>query len=126
MIVSVGVELGGYRIQAVVGRGGMGVTYVAEHRRLERQVAPKVPPRSWPEAMSFLAIVRPSGSDRPPVLLAGLLPGCPQRGDRSRTRIHVSRSKGELTSLEDGLPLLHAPCGLAFTWRYPERSLLSS
>jgi WD40 repeat protein/tRNA A-37 threonylcarbamoyl transferase component Bud32 len=38
----IGAELGGYRLESVIARGGMGVVYLAEHRRLERQVALKV------------------------------------------------------------------------------------
>src|SRR5919108_3808412 len=38
----IGAELGGYSIDSVIGRGGMGVVYLAQHRRLERAVALKV------------------------------------------------------------------------------------
>jgi serine/threonine protein kinase len=37
-----GSELAGYRIESVIGRGGMGVVYLAEHLRLKRKVAFKV------------------------------------------------------------------------------------
>jgi YVTN family beta-propeller protein len=40
----VGTELAGYRIEALVGRGGMGVVYRAEDVRLQRKVALKLLP----------------------------------------------------------------------------------
>jgi serine/threonine-protein kinase len=38
----IGTELAGYRIESMIGRGGMGVVYLAEHLRLKRKVALKV------------------------------------------------------------------------------------
>jgi len=40
--VQIGGEIAGYRIESVIGRGGMGVVYLAEHLRLKRKVALKV------------------------------------------------------------------------------------
>ena len=38
----IGTELAGYLIEYVIGRGGMGVVYLAEQLTLNRQVALKV------------------------------------------------------------------------------------
>jgi serine/threonine-protein kinase len=38
----IGTEFGGYRIQGLIGRGGMSVVYQAEHPRLSRTVALKI------------------------------------------------------------------------------------
>ena len=38
----IGQQLGGYRIESAIGRGGMGVVYLADQVRLERKVALKV------------------------------------------------------------------------------------
>jgi serine/threonine-protein kinase len=38
----IGTEIGGYRIESVIGRGGMSVVYLARHEGLERQAALKL------------------------------------------------------------------------------------
>jgi DNA-binding beta-propeller fold protein YncE/predicted Ser/Thr protein kinase len=42
MDAHLGMTLAGYQIESVIGRGGMGVVYLAEHLRLKRKVALKV------------------------------------------------------------------------------------
>src|SRR6266702_1458241 len=42
MDARIGTELAGYRIESVIGRGGMGVVYLAEHLQLQRKVALKI------------------------------------------------------------------------------------
>ena len=41
--VQIGAEFAGYRIDSLLGRGGMSIVYLAQHLRLERRVALKVP-----------------------------------------------------------------------------------
>src|SRR5262245_36515750 len=38
----IGTTVGGYRIESLIGRGGMGMVYLAEHLRLQRRVALKL------------------------------------------------------------------------------------
>jgi sugar lactone lactonase YvrE len=49
----IGTTLAGYRIESVVGRGGMGVVYLAEHLRLSRRVALKILPPELAEDQRF-------------------------------------------------------------------------
>jgi adenylate cyclase len=49
----IGTELAGYRIEYLIGRGGMGVVYLAEQLTLNRQVALKVLPTELAEDEGF-------------------------------------------------------------------------
>ncbi len=40
--LEIGASIGGYRIDGVIGRGGMGVVYAATHQRLKRKAALKI------------------------------------------------------------------------------------
>src|SRR5919204_3631604 len=49
----VGTEVAGYRIERVLGRGGMGTVYVAEHLGMARKVALKVLSSEFAEDPKF-------------------------------------------------------------------------
>ncbi|HMB53707.1 MAG TPA: serine/threonine-protein kinase, partial [Thermoanaerobaculia bacterium] len=50
---SIGSTLGGYRLDALIARGGMGVVYKATHLALDRPVALKVIARQYAGSASF-------------------------------------------------------------------------
>ena len=51
----IGTDLGPYRIEAVIGRGGMGVVYLANDRNLGRRVALKLLPEELAADADFRA-----------------------------------------------------------------------
>jgi len=48
MVMQPGALLGGYQIETLIGRGGMGEVYRARDTRLRRDVAVKVLPAAFP------------------------------------------------------------------------------
>src|SRR5689334_1061864 len=49
----VGTEIAGYRIESLIGRGGMSVVYLAHHDRLDRKVALKLLTPELAESEAF-------------------------------------------------------------------------
>ena len=88
----IGAELAGYRIEAPIGRGGMGIVYRAEQLRLGRKVALKLlapelaENRGLPRALR--ARVAPRGRARPPEHRPALRG---RRGRRAAVHQHALR-----------------------------------
>jgi len=51
--IGIGETLAGYRIEGLIGRGGMGVVYRAQHLNLERRAALKVIAPDLAESSGF-------------------------------------------------------------------------
>ena len=52
---TIGEQIGPYKVQSQIGRGGMGVVYLAHDSKLDRNVAIKVLPADFAAAPGFLA-----------------------------------------------------------------------
>ena len=61
----IGTVLAGYRVDSLLGRGGMSVVYLAEHMRLGRKVALKVLATPLAHDDSFRERLSASRSGRP-------------------------------------------------------------
>ena len=78
MAIEPGSIVGGYRIEAVIGRGGIGVVFRATELALDRPVALKlIAPRLAGDASSATGSCAspPRGLDRPPGCPSGLCGG---------------------------------------------------
>jgi serine/threonine protein kinase len=123
-----GATFAGYRIERILGRGGMGIVYLASERRLERSVALKVirpeiaddrrfRDRFRSESRTAASIEHPrvvtvfaaGEHDGLPFVAMRYVPGLDlQRFVQSRGPLDPERAAGVIAQVADGLDAVHA------------------
>lgn len=113
----VGTQIGGYRIERLLGRGGTSVVYVAEHVRMKRKAALRLPSTELAEGPIFRARFvsewndsRGSTTATEPRIRGG-------RGGRSPVHLHAVTDESPLPPAASAWrprvgPLLDPPAGL--------------